>query len=214
MAKRSYEPNAKQRILDAAKAVFAEKGFDGSRVDEIAKTAKVPKSLIYYHFSSKDEILEYLLDDCLEQYRAILTGVNTNRLAPGERTISEQIRKYYFTFLEEQVDLLRIMSMEILKKQSSKAHLAFKFAKMLVDIEDEIFPEAFGSHPEERAARMVTEFFTGQLPIVAFMSLRESWAKIFDIDLDTLSQHFMDAYEMTYGTYYKQKRAHWKNSVS
>ncbi len=145
MAKRSYEPNAKQRILDAAKAVFAEKGFDGARVDEIAKTAKVPKSLIYYHFSSKDEILEYLLNDCLEQYRAILTGINTNLVTPGERTISEQVQKFYLTFLEEQVDLLRIMSMEILKKQSSKAHLAFKFAKMLVDVEDEVFPGSAGS---------------------------------------------------------------------
>ncbi len=214
MAKRTYELNAKQRILDAARAVFDEKGFDGARVDEIAKIAKAPKSLIYYHFTSKDEILEYLLNDCLEQYRAILTGVNTNLAAPGERTISEQVRKFYLKFLEEQVDLLRIMSMEILKKQSSKAHLAFRFAEMLVDVEDEVFPGSSGSSHEERAARMVTEFFTGQLPIVTFMSLRESWAEIFDIDLETLSQQFMDAYEITYGTYYKQKRAHWKKHAS
>ena len=73
--------------------------------------------------------------------------------------------------------------MEILKKQSSKAHLAFKFAEMLVDVEDQAFPECANSNPEERAARMVTEFFTGQLPVVIFMSLRESWAKFFDIEL-------------------------------
>ena len=62
MAKRTYSPNAKGRILDMAKEIFAKKGFDGSRVDEIAKAAKVPKSLIYYHFKSKDAILEELLD--------------------------------------------------------------------------------------------------------------------------------------------------------
>lgn len=212
MPKRRYEPNAKQRILDAAKTVFAEKGFDGARVDGIAKTAKVPKSLIYYHFSSKDNILEHLMTDCLEQYRSILNGVNMTHSDPGERTISEQIHKYYLEFLEAQVDLLRIMSMEMLKKQSSKAHLAFRFAKMLVEVEDEQFPAAAGANQEERAARMVVEFFTGQLPIVAFMSLRESWAKIFDIEPDTLSQHFMRAYEMTYGNYYAQKRARWLSS--
>jgi AcrR family transcriptional regulator len=214
MAKRTYEPNAKQRILDAAKAVFAEKGFDGARVDEIAKTAKVPKSLIYYHFSSKDEILETLLNGCLEQYREILTDVNTNMLAPGERTISEQIHKFYLKFLEEQTDLLRIMSMELLKKQSSKAHLAFRFAEMLVEVEDQAFPGSMGFSPEERVARMVTEFFTGQLPIVIFMCLRESWAKFFDIEPATLSQQFMDAYETTYGVYYKQKRAGWEKLSS
>jgi hypothetical protein len=84
---------------------------------------------------------------------------------------------------------------------------------MLVDVEDQAFPGCASSHPEERAARMVIEFFTGQLPVVIFMSLRESWARFFDIDLETLSQQFMDAYETTYGTYYKQKRVRWKESI-
>jgi AcrR family transcriptional regulator len=214
MPKRTYELNAKQRILDAAKTVFAEKGFDGARVDEIAKNARVPKSLIYYHFSSKDAILEYLLDECLEQYRTILTAVNTNEIAPGERTISEQVRKFYLQFLEQQTDLLRILSMELLKKQSSKAHLAFRFAEMLIEVEEQAFPECASTSPEERVARMVTEFFMGQLPIVVFMCLRESWATFFEIAPETLSDQFMAAYEETYGIYYKQKRARWDECSS
>ena len=41
------------RILDAAKDVFAEKGFAGARVDEIARRAGVNKAALYYHIGDK-----------------------------------------------------------------------------------------------------------------------------------------------------------------
>ncbi|MCL0088711.1 TetR/AcrR family transcriptional regulator [Dehalococcoidia bacterium] len=43
------EKNRKQRILDAALEIFASKGFEGARIDEIAKTAGVNKALLYYY---------------------------------------------------------------------------------------------------------------------------------------------------------------------
>lgn len=36
--------------------LFAEKGFDGARVDKLAEMAKVNKALIYYYFKSKEAI--------------------------------------------------------------------------------------------------------------------------------------------------------------
>ena len=52
------ELDSRERILDAARSEFAEKGFDGARVDEIAKRADVNKALIYYYFKGKDELLK------------------------------------------------------------------------------------------------------------------------------------------------------------
>lgn len=43
----------RQRILDAASAVFAEHGFGGARVDEIAARAGVNKAMLYYHVGGK-----------------------------------------------------------------------------------------------------------------------------------------------------------------
>lgn len=64
-------PDARQRILDAAVSVFAEKSFEGSRIDEIAKEANVPKSLIYYHFRSKDEMLDVLMNGFIRDYEEL-----------------------------------------------------------------------------------------------------------------------------------------------
>jgi AcrR family transcriptional regulator len=48
---------AQQRILDAAEKLFSEKGFAATSVQEIADTAKVNKAMIFYYFSSKEDLL-------------------------------------------------------------------------------------------------------------------------------------------------------------
>ena len=55
------QDEAKVRIIKAAVKLFAEKGFDGTRVSEIAKAAGVNQALIYYYFKGKEDLLNYLM---------------------------------------------------------------------------------------------------------------------------------------------------------
>ena len=48
-----------ERILVAAAAEFASRGYAGARVDRIARRARVNKAMLYYHFSNKDEIVKF-----------------------------------------------------------------------------------------------------------------------------------------------------------
>ena len=50
-------PEKYQRILDAAVAVFAEKGFFTSRISDIADRANVADGTVYLYFKNKEEIL-------------------------------------------------------------------------------------------------------------------------------------------------------------
>jgi AcrR family transcriptional regulator len=206
MAKKSYSPNAKGRILEAAKMIFAKKGFDGSRVDEIAKAAHVPKSLIYYHFQSKDAILEELLNDTLDKYKAIVMGV---RDTPHETDLEDhldRIRTVYSKFLEEHEDVIRIISMESLKKHSSKAHLTFKFLEILMQaIEEERHTVGGVLTQPEKAQRMVAEFFTSMIPVSLFFCLRGAWSEYFQVDQNTLTQQFIKAHDATYGAYRRRQ---------
>lgn len=52
-------------ILHAAERLFAEKGYHATSVDEIAKSARVSKGLVLYHFRSKVDLLQHLLIDNL-----------------------------------------------------------------------------------------------------------------------------------------------------
>src|SRR5580658_6096915 len=61
-------------ILDAAEAVFAERGFHGARIQDIAERARIAVGTVYNHFSQKDDVLSALLEErtegLLEQVRA------------------------------------------------------------------------------------------------------------------------------------------------
>lgn len=48
--------NTEAKILDAARAVFLEKGFDGARMQEIANAAQINKGLLHYYFKTKDAL--------------------------------------------------------------------------------------------------------------------------------------------------------------
>ncbi len=58
----------RQRLLKAASSCFARLGFAKATVDEIARTAGISKGLVYVHFSSKEELLEAVLQETLDTW--------------------------------------------------------------------------------------------------------------------------------------------------
>ncbi len=54
--------DTRQRILDVSAELFVDQGYDGTSLREIAERLGVTKAALYYHFSSKDQILRALLD--------------------------------------------------------------------------------------------------------------------------------------------------------
>jgi AcrR family transcriptional regulator len=55
----------RQKLLDAGRAVFAEKGLDSTRIDEITERADVGKGTFYYHFQTKESLIEDLIGKML-----------------------------------------------------------------------------------------------------------------------------------------------------
>ena len=51
--------------LPAAADLFAEKGLNDSKIEDVAAVTGVPKATLYYYFTGKEEILAYLLEDLL-----------------------------------------------------------------------------------------------------------------------------------------------------
>ena len=54
--------STEQKILEAAKKVFMQKGLDGTRLDEIANEAGINKALLHYYFRSKEKLFETIFD--------------------------------------------------------------------------------------------------------------------------------------------------------
>ena len=53
----------KRKIFEAAMELFAQKGYDGTSVEEITSVVGIAKGTLYYHFSSKEEIFYFLVEE-------------------------------------------------------------------------------------------------------------------------------------------------------
>jgi AcrR family transcriptional regulator len=73
------------RILEAAAAAFAEEGFAGARVDEIARRAGVNKATLYYQVGEKAELYETVLLTVIDRAAAAVTQAVADAPTPEER---------------------------------------------------------------------------------------------------------------------------------
>jgi AcrR family transcriptional regulator len=89
-----------RQILDAALAVFGERGYQHSSMDQVAERVGVTKPVLYTHFGSK----EGLLLACIARARAELLDV-TSAAAAAASTTEEMLRQgtlAFFEYLERQ----------------------------------------------------------------------------------------------------------------
>lgn len=105
--------HAKERILSSSITLFADKGFDATSVELIAKEADVTKSLIYYHFKSKNQILDVLIDDFIDKFEKLVKKRN-------DKNAQVSNRKTYYDFLSENEDLVRVAIIESFKKMNDE----------------------------------------------------------------------------------------------
>ncbi len=59
---RTAYPNRRELILDAARRIFKEEGYDKARVSKIAEAAGISNGTVYLYFKSKQDILEALVN--------------------------------------------------------------------------------------------------------------------------------------------------------
>ena len=74
-----------ERLLDTARALFAEKGFEGASVQDVVAAAGVTKGAMYHYFSSKDDLLYEIYARVLRMQMERLEKVAAQELPVEER---------------------------------------------------------------------------------------------------------------------------------
>jgi TetR/AcrR family fatty acid metabolism transcriptional regulator len=74
------EPEKRRLILHAAVKVFAERGYHGCRIADVARVAGVAYGLVYHYFQNKDELLESVF---AEQWAIFIRGLEAIDAGPG-----------------------------------------------------------------------------------------------------------------------------------
>ena len=97
----------REQLLDVGRALFAEKGFEGTSVEEIAAKAGVSKPVVYEHFGGKEGLYAVVVDREVER---LLTSM-TDALTATERSreLLEQAALALLDYIESSSDGFRIL---------------------------------------------------------------------------------------------------------
>jgi len=102
-----------RRILMASVKIFSEKGFDGSRTDEIAQLAGVNKAMIHYYFESKERLYVTLISIVFKRLSLIFREY-FGEFSP--ETIREDLSLFidnYIEFIRANLKFFRILLWEL-----------------------------------------------------------------------------------------------------
>ncbi|MDY3790981.1 MAG: TetR/AcrR family transcriptional regulator [Oscillospiraceae bacterium] len=105
----------KDRILDSALTLFAEKGYDGVGVDLIAENAGIKGPSLYKHFKGKEDILDALIEKAEAYYEANFGSENHPGKMPSSMNelITLSLKRIEFTLHDPMiVKVRRMLTME------------------------------------------------------------------------------------------------------
>lgn len=71
----SAAEETRERILDVARRLFVERGYAGTSIRDIAEDLRMTKGSLYYHFSSKEELLNALMTPLVAEQDAFVTDL-------------------------------------------------------------------------------------------------------------------------------------------
>lgn len=122
-SKNKNRRGSKEKILEAALLEFSRYGLDGARVDRIATSSGVNKAMIYYHFNSKENL-----------YQEVINGLLTNIAQRMDKFIAElpepeqlfaQLTHYYYSD-RKQTKLIRPIFLREIADGGKRLESAFK----------------------------------------------------------------------------------------
>ena len=121
----------REQLLDVGRKLFAEKGFEGTSVEEIASTAQVSKPVVYEHFGGKEGLYAVVVD---REIRTLLDAITASLGTDSHpRILLENAALALLDYIESSTDGFRI-----LVRDSPVAQSTGTFASLISDVASQV----------------------------------------------------------------------------
>jgi TetR/AcrR family transcriptional regulator, fatty acid metabolism regulator protein len=107
----------RRQILDAAVRVFADRGFNGCRVSDIADEAGVAYGLVYHYFRSKDEVLDTLFLERWNVMLDVIRELDGRDVPPREKLYA--ITSFIVDSYRHDPELMKVIIVEVTRAANS-----------------------------------------------------------------------------------------------
>ncbi|MCG5216890.1 TetR/AcrR family transcriptional regulator [Streptosporangium sp. KLBMP 9127] len=151
----------REQLIEISRALFAEKGFDGTSIEEIAASALVSKPVVYEHFGGKEGIYAVVVDREMQK----LLGMVTEALSAAHALVKlERAALALLRYIEESSEGFRI-----LVRDSHAASGTGTFASLISDIasqvEDVLADEFNNRNYDPKLAPMYAQMLVGMVAL-------------------------------------------------
>lgn len=167
----------REQLIDVARALFAERGLEGTSVEEIAAHAGVSKPVVYEHFGGKEGLYAVVVDrEVRTLHDAIRAAITTSQASP--RALIELGTLALLDYIDDHPNGFRILS-----RDSSAASSDGSFATILSDIASRV-EDLLGNEFTKRGFDPQTAPLYAQM-LVGLVALAGQWW------IDTRDEHGM-----------------------
>jgi AcrR family transcriptional regulator len=174
----------REQLIVVAKALFAEKGFEGTSVEEIAARADVSKPVVYEHFGGKEGLYAVIVDREVEALLDVLSGALASRAHP--RQLVERAALALLGYIEESPDGFRI-----LVRDSPVAQAGGTFSSLLGDVAAQV-EVLLGDQFSRRGLNPLVAPFYAQMLVGQVALAGQHWAEVREPAKNVIAAHLVN----------------------
>lgn len=196
MAGRLKAAERKASILAVAKVLFADKGFHGVSVDEIARRLGVSPAVLYQHFSSKEDLYEAVLNSISGQRESYVTAIVEEPSDFG--SVLMRMSLVFAESVARDPDYLRMELMSALEGNAAANQFFENRWRSFTDyIEESIKEVGKKSNIVVIAPRMASLMFQGMLREALYTKCILNETRYKDISLENLVRQLIEIFLTT-----------------
>jgi AcrR family transcriptional regulator len=184
-------PERRDTILKAAQRLFADKGYHGVSIDEIAREVEVSPAILYRHFKSKQILYSAVLQEMSAQRESyVQTVINSGTSFEDVLTGMTQV---YIKSIEENPDLLRIELQSLLDRNPATSDFFQNRWKSFTDYIEFSLNERLSYDTPNREITILTAglMFQGMLREALLQKHLQPEDRLVDVSLYELSHELV-----------------------
>ncbi len=133
----------REAIVEKAARLYAERGFLGASISDLAKVCRISKSLIYHYYPSKEDILFDVMHSHVRALLDAAEAITARGLAPAEtlRAITTEFMKHYAGAAARQKVLLNELNHLPKQRRAIIVDIQHRLIGIVRDILTELRPE-------------------------------------------------------------------------
>ena len=134
------------QLIDVSRGIFAERGFDGASIEEIAAAARISKPVVYEHFGDKESLYAIVVD---REMTLLMSMMTESLTSDRPRVLLEQAATALFDYIDAHTDGFRVL----LRPHPRGDQRGGTFGTVIREVADHLTEQLLVVHNQHTATR-------------------------------------------------------------